>query len=112
MLAMGPGDGMPQGAPVAVIDLQTDEGVRSVRGQWRYSPVKIVESEFGGEKVYDYTPHAGAAGFDDSQWITLKPSEIRRGHAGKLSFIWYRIQVTIPERVGDVDPTGMTAVLE
>jgi gluconolactonase len=110
--ASGPVDGMPAGSPAAVIDLQTDAGAASVKGQWRFSNIKIVEAEFGGEKVYDYTPHAGAAGFDDSQWTVLKPAEIRRGHAGKMSFVWYRITVTIPERVGDLDPTGATAVLE
>ena len=112
LFAAGPTDGMPQGAPAAVIDLQTDDGVRAIQGQWRYSGVKIIESEFGGEKVYDYTPHAGVAGFDDSQWLALKPAEIRRGRAGRMSFIWYRIKVTIPQRVGDIDPTGTTAVLE
>jgi gluconolactonase len=112
LFAAGPTDGMPHGAPAAVIDLGTEEGVRAVHGQWRYSPVKIIDSEFGGESVYDYTPHAGVAGFDDSRWLALKPGEIRRGHAGRMSFVWYRIKITIPERVGDADPTGMTAVLE
>jgi len=112
LFAAGPTDGMPHGSPAAEIDLQTDDGVRAVHGQWRYSPVRIVESEFGGERVYDYTPHAGVAGFDDSRWLALKPAEIRRGHAGRMSFVWYRIKVTIPDRVGGLDPTGMTAVLE
>jgi gluconolactonase len=34
-----------------------------------------------------------------------------RGH-GHLSFNWYRIRLTIPERVGGFDPTGSTAVFE
>jgi gluconolactonase len=112
LFAAGPSDGMPEGTPAAVIDLQTDDGVRAVHGQWRFSPIKIIDSEFGGEKVYDYTPHAGVAGFDDSRWLVLQPAEIRRGHAGRMSFVWYRIKVTIPERIGNVDPAGMTAVLE
>ncbi|MEO8138350.1 MAG: SMP-30/gluconolactonase/LRE family protein, partial [Gemmatimonadota bacterium] len=31
---------------------------------------------------------------------------------GKFSFNWYRINVTIPERIGRQDPTGMTVVFE
>src|ERR671937_199628 len=31
---------------------------------------------------------------------------------GRVCFNWYRIAVTIPERVGDLDPTGATVVLE
>src|SRR5262249_20786090 len=31
---------------------------------------------------------------------------------GRVCFNWYRIEVTIPERVGDLDPTGATVVFE
>ena len=35
----------------------------------------------------------------------------RRGN-GRLGFNWYRIKLTIPDRIGDYDPTGMTVVFE
>jgi gluconolactonase len=35
----------------------------------------------------------------------------RRG-AGRLCFSWYRIAITVPERIGAFDPTGSTAVFE
>ncbi len=35
----------PGGRPAAIVDLATDEGVRLVKGQWRYSDVKIVDVE-------------------------------------------------------------------
>ncbi len=31
---------------------------------------------------------------------------------GRVCFNWYRIAVTIPERIGDLDPTGSTIVFE
>jgi gluconolactonase len=37
--------------------------------------------------------------------------EARRG-TGRLSFNWYRLRLTIPPRVGSLDPTGSTVVLE
>jgi gluconolactonase len=37
--------------------------------------------------------------------------DVRNGN-GRLSFNWYRIKVTIPDRVGSFDPTGSTAVFE
>jgi gluconolactonase len=109
---------------VATIDLATREGVRLVQGQWRYSDTKIVEVGFTGPgddnqptgapvRTYDYEPRAGVAGFDDSAWPVIDPLDLvgRRGH-GRLSFNWYRIGVTIPERIGAYDPTGATVELE
>src|SRR5436309_10115373 len=87
------GSNAPQGAPVAVIDLATDDGVKLVKGQWRYSDTKIIETEFraagpdnqptgGPVKTYDYTPHAGVAGFDDSKWEAIPATSLdkRRGN--------------------------------
>jgi gluconolactonase len=64
-------------------------------------------------KTYDYTPHAGGADFDDSKWEVISPTTLdqRRGN-GRLGFNWYRIKLTIPDRIGDFDPSGTTAVFE
>lgn len=115
---------VPAGKPDAMIDLATDSGLRAVKGEWRYSDTKIVEVDFvsAGQdkqptgppvKTYDYTPHAGGADFDDSMWEVIAPTTLdqRRGH-GRLGFNWYRLKLTIPERVGDFDPTGTTSIFE
>lgn len=107
-----------------MIDLTTPEGVALINGQWRYSDTRIVETDFRragptgqatGDpvKTYDYTPHAGAADFDDSKWEAIAPSRLsdRRGH-GRLSFNWYRTKITIPQTIGSFDPSGSTAVFE
>jgi gluconolactonase len=114
----------PTGSPEATIDLATDAGVKLFKGQWRYSDTKIVEADFRGPgaegqptggpvKTYDYTPHAGGADFDDSAWESIGATtlEQRRGH-GRLGFNWYRIALTIPDKVGTFDPTGSTTVFE
>ncbi len=114
----------PSGTPSATVDLGTSEGASLVKGQWRYSDTRIVEVDFTGPgadnqptgspvRTYDYTPHAGAADFDDSAWQRIDPATLsaRRGN-GRMSFNWYRIRVTVPERVGEFDPTGATAVFE
>ena len=114
----------PTGKPDAVIDLATKEGVNLVKGQWRYSDTKIIEVDFKGAgpdrqptgkpiKTYDFTPHAGAADFDDSKWEKIDPTTLdARRSTGRLCFNWYRINVTVPERVNDVDLAGATAVFE
>ncbi len=115
---------VPSGKPEASIDLATTDGAALVRGQWRYSDTRIVEVEFRGPgpdkqpsgpvtKTYDYTPHAGGADFDDSKWEVISATTLdqRRGN-GRLAFNWYRIKLTVPERIGDFDPTGSTAVFD
>jgi len=115
---------VPTGKPDAMIDLRSVEGVNAVKGRWRYSDTKIVEADFRGPgpdkqptgapvKTYDYTPHAGGVDFDDSKWEVISPTTLdqRRGN-GRLGFNWYRIKLTIPDRVDDFDPTGTTAVFE
>jgi gluconolactonase len=110
--------------PEAVIDLGTKEGVQIVKGEWRYSDTKIIEVDFKAagpdgqptakpNKAYDYEPHAGRADFDDSKWEVLDPTILtQRRTAGRLAFNWYRINVTVPERIGQFNPSGSTVVFE
>jgi len=114
----------PTGKADAVIDLATREGVDLVKGQWRYSDTKIIEVDFKAAgpdkqptgkpvKTYDFTPHAGSADFDDSKWETLDPTTLEaRRSTGRLCFNWYRINLTIPARVHDMELAGATAVFE
>ncbi len=114
----------PYGRPDATIDLRTREGAQVIQGKWRYNDVKIVEVDSKGlgpdlkpsgapVRTYDYTPHAGTAGFDDSQWPVIDPTTLdaRRGN-GKVSFNWYRIRVTLPENVGNLAVAGSTVSFE
>jgi gluconolactonase len=122
----GPPELLP-GRPDAIVDLQTDEGVELVGGQWRYVDAHVEEIDFvelgsaadplgPGDKpnrTYDVLPHAGSDGFDDSGWRPLAAEEtMLRLANGRVCFNWYRIQVTIPDLVGDLDPTGATVVFE
>ena len=114
----------PTGKPDASIDLATKDGVDLVKGQWRYSDTKITEVNFKAagadkqptgpsNKTYDYTPNAGGLEFDDSKWETIEPTSLdARRSTGRLCFNWYRINVTVPARVGDVDVTGSTVVFQ
>ena len=102
----------------ATIDLMTREGVTAVNGQWRYSDTRIVEVDFPSPsgapgRTYDFTPHAGAADFDDSGWEVLDPPSLAEPRStGKVCFNWYRINVTLPERVSDLEVAGATVVFD
>jgi gluconolactonase len=114
----GPVELLP-GRPEAVIDLQTEDGCALVGATWRYADARIREVDFvdvgpdlgpgsSPNRTYDVEPHAQAADFDDSSWRVLAPAEtmLRLG-AGRVSFNWYRLTVTIPEGFD-----GRTAVFE
>lgn len=115
---------VPNGTPDATLDLSTVAGVAAVNGAWRYSDTRIDEVEFKSvgadlkpsgppNRTYDFTPHAGAATFDDSAWPVLDPASLSaRRSTGKLCFNWYRLGFTVPERVGEFPTTGSTVVLE
>jgi gluconolactonase len=114
----------PAGKPEATVDLATAAGINLIKGQWRYSDTRIVEVDFRAPgpdrqptgpavKTYDYTPHAGGADFDDSRWEVIDATTLdQRRATGRLCFNWYRIRLTIPERVGDFDTAGSTVVFE
>ncbi len=114
----------PYGRPDATIDLRTNEGVELVKGQWRYSDAKIVEVDSRGPgadlkpsgtsvKTYDYTPHAGVAGFSDSRWETIAAATLdNQRSGGKVCFNWYRIRATIPEKVAALSTAGTTVAFE
>jgi gluconolactonase len=124
----GPPELLP-GRPDAIVDLQTDAGVALVGGRWRYRDARVREVDFvrvagpgtpdalgpgtAPNRTYDVEPHAQAVDFDDSAWPTLAAAETtRRLGNGRVCFGWYRLDVTIPDHVGDLDPTGATVVFE
>lgn len=118
------------GKPNAIVDLKTKEGAILLNAQWRYSDAQIVEKDFKAPgpstddklalyptgktlKTHDIFPKAGTKDFNDSQWEKLDATSLeqRRG-TGLLSFNWYRINITIPEKLGNLAVEGSTAVFE
>ncbi len=114
----------PYGRPDATVDLRTKEGTQLVQGTWRYSDVKILEVDSQGpgpdlkpsgvpNRTYDYAPHAGAADFDDSKWEALDPTTLdARRAGGKVCFNWYRINITLPEKVAGLKVAGSSISFE
>src|SRR4051812_7681899 len=110
----GPPELLP-GRPDAVIDLQTEAGAAPARARWRYADAEVREVPFvdvGADlgpsgplnRTYNVVPRAQARDFDDSGWEVLKPADTqRRLSTGRVCFNWYRIEVTVPGRVGDLD---------
>jgi gluconolactonase len=124
----GPPELLP-GRPDAIVDLQTEAGAALVGAQWRYCDASVREIDFVGvggheaadplgpgdapNRTYDVVPHAQGLDYNDSAWEALAPADtMRRLSQGRVCFNWYRTTVTVPRRVGDLDPTGATVVFE
>ncbi len=116
--------------PDAIVDLKTKEGVSYVKGEWRYSDAQIIDKNFNAPgtspedklalyptgkaiRTHDIFPKAGAKDFDDSGWEKLDATslEARKG-TGLLSFGWYRINITLPQKLGNFSVDGSTVVFE
>ncbi len=115
---------VPTGAPDASLELGSERGAHAVGAVWRWTDAKLVETAFrapGPDRrpgtmpntTYDVSPHAEAADFDDARWEVIPASNLadRKG-AGKVSFGWYRVRLTLPERLDGVPVAGATLVFE
>jgi gluconolactonase len=108
----------PTLVPAHVVNLMTNDGAAALGAQWKTMEAKIVEGPAlsgampGYKTSYDIAPHAGESGFDDSSWPTIEPKGLgdRRG-GGKVSFLWYRTNLTIPEKIGSFETKDAKAVL-
>ena len=95
----------PALVPAHVVDLMTADGATALGARWKTMEARIVEGPAlagampGYKSSYDISPHAGEKGFDDSSWPTIEAKGLgeRRG-GGKVSFLWYRTNLTGQDR--------------
>jgi len=110
--------------PDAIVDLRSRAGADLVKATWKFREARVVPGTNRAPgldlrpsgapvKTLELEPRAGAADFDDRGWEVVDPPalEARRGN-GKVSFAWYRLALTVPERIGPVPVEGSTLVLE
>ncbi len=117
--------------PQAIADLRTDEGTSLVNAKWYVQPAHILEKEFflpgpqkgGGDALPLYPtgrsipshslhPQVGAEDFD-AGFKEIKSTELEsRQGTGLFSFVWYKVELTIPAQIGKLNTAGTTAVFE
>jgi gluconolactonase len=119
---VAPADEVDQ--PAASVDLMTPDGVSMVQGAWRYKDVELARVPFHAPGVdgqptgaaistWDIQPHAGLRDFDDRDWPVIDASALAKHRGpGRLSFAWYRIQVTIPTRIDAFETRGSSVDFE
>ena len=104
--------------PAHVVDLMTVEGSAAFGARWKAKEAKLVECPALSDAMpefrttYDVDPHAELAGFDDSDWVEVPPTELgaKRG-GGMVSFFWFRATLTIPASATGFATAGAKTVL-
>jgi gluconolactonase len=112
------------GRPDAIVDLNTAEGLELVGATWRVRETGFVPARFrrvasdltptGPEaETLDVGDKPGSRGFDSAAWTPVRPGGLHdRVGPGRNSFAWYRLHLTLPPTVGEVDTRGLAAVFE
>lgn len=120
----GPSGLLPR-LPDAVVDLKTTAGAELVKAQWRFREARITQAVLGAPgpdlapsgkptRTYDISPRPGLAGFEgEAGWEKIDADQLeQRRTKGRISFGWYRADLTLPARVGNTDMNGATVVFE
>lgn len=117
--------------PQAIADLRTNDGAGLLNAKWFVQPAHIQDKEFylpgpqkgGGDALPLYPtgkaiqtqslhPQVGAADFEKG-FVEIGPTELeQRQGTGLLSFVWYKVELTIPGTIGRLNTSGTTAVFE
>jgi gluconolactonase len=117
--------------PQAIADLRTAEGASLVNAKWYVQPAHIQDKEFylpgpqkaGGDALPLYPtgkatrtqilhPQVGSEDFEKG-FREIKPTELEtRQGSGLFSFVWYKIELTMPATIGKLQTKGTTAVFE
>ena len=119
------------GKPQAIADLRHAKGAALVNAKWFVQPAHIRTAVFqlpgpqkgGGDalalyptgqavQTHNLHPHIGDDDFEKG-FVALDPDKLesRQGN-GLLSFVWYKIQLSIPPVIGKLNTTGTTAIFE
>jgi gluconolactonase len=116
--------------PFAVVDLRKTESATLVNAQWQVREAEIKDVSFnapgpsktdalllyptGSEiNTHNIFPNIADAAFNDNNWQKVNANDLeQRKGSGKLSFVWYKTSITIPEKMNGEDISGTTVYFE
>lgn len=96
--------------PRGILDLQNSADLTAVGGQWRYAIGLVPGEPNEGLVAQMEGSPARLPDYDDSGWDTT--NDLAEWHSHGVSFIWYRINVTLPETVGGQSIAGSRCLIE
>ena len=96
--------------PRASLDLQNADDLKAVGGEWRYAVGLVPGEPNQGLVALSEGSPARLPDYDDSGWELC--TDLTDWRTQGLSFIWYRIEITIPESVDGHDVRGTRCLIE
>ncbi len=115
--------------PQAIADLRTVAGAAAVNAHWFLQPAHIAATDFRlpgqsatdamllyptgmAVKTHTLHPQIGAPDFD-AGFQPIKPTDLEmRAGMGLVSFVWFKVELTIPATIGKLNTAGATAIFE
>jgi gluconolactonase len=115
--------------PQAIADLRTVAGAAAVDAHWFLQPASIAPADFKSPgrsatdamllyptgmavKTHTLQPQIGSPGFEVG-FHAIQPTDLEmRTGMGLVSFVWFKVELTIPAVIGQLNTTGTTAVFE
>jgi hypothetical protein len=92
------------------LDLEDDHDLREAKAQWRFGQGLVPGQANEGLTARLANSPARLADYDDSGWDLC--GDIKESRSSGFTFGWYRIAVTIPNRVGSMDVRGSRLYFE
>jgi hypothetical protein len=96
--------------PRETLDLQIPDDLKAVGGRWRFAPGLVPGEPNEGLISQMAGSPARLPDYDDSTWEPCEDLEHWRSRG--FSFIWYRIDVTLPAAVKGKEIAGSRCLLE
>lgn len=96
--------------PRISLDLQNPDALAALGGRWRFAVGLTPGDPNQGLAALSEGSPARLADYDDSAWEYCDDLAEWRSHG--LSFIWYRISITLPQSVGGRNVEGTQCLLE
>ena len=83
------------------LDLENPDDLRSAMAQWKYAPGLVPGEPNEGLTARLSGSPARLAEYEDSGWEVCENVQV--GRSSGFTFGWFRITVTLPERVHGMD---------
>ena len=96
--------------PRATLNLQDPKDLQSVKGVWRFAPGLVPGEPNEGLVPQLAGSPARLPDYDDSGWEVCK--DLTKRHSRGLAFAWYRITLTLPDRVAGIELAGSRCLFE
>ena len=93
-----------------ILDLEQSDDLQNVNGQWKFAPGLVPGEPNEGLTARIAETPARLTDYDDSDWEIC--TNLRQGRSKGFTFGWYRIAITLPQKVDEMEVAGVQVWFE